>query len=261
MSWKDNATIVKRNIFLHADNTNSLHYPKVLGMGLKSRPTDEKGVYKGNIMYEISSDVFKPLAEAWAKKNKSDVLRDNIAEILGIDDRIVLYYNDEETHSFNYILYHLKPCNWKADNHWWLDKFTLRFALFSEMKELKLNAKEKAIKEQRELTERKVALNNLVLRDNIAAAFKEHGYLLEAWNNKEYRLMYRPGSKDYNQFIEAAIDHYINDVILKDLGCKVNVPKPSKRSGFREAYDNIIDMANVDMNIEGECDGLENTNR
>lgn len=253
MSWKDNATVVKQNIFLHADDTNSQYYPKVLSMGLKTRPTDEKGVYKSSIMYEISSEVFKPLAEAWAKKNNSDVTRNNIAEILGIDDRIVMYYNDRDSHSYNYILYHLEPCRWKDDKHWWMQEFTLRFGLFKDMQLLTLTDKEKAIKEQQELIKHKVALNNLILKDNIAAAFKKHGYLLEAWDNKKYRLMYSPGSKDYNAFIEAAIDHYINSVLLKDLGCKIHVPKPSSRKGIRSAYDNIIDMGNID--IEGEQNG------
>lgn len=258
MSWKDNATIVKRNIFLHANDTHSVYYPKVLPMGLKTRPIDENGVYKSDIIYEISSDVFKPLAEAWAKKNNSDVTRDNIAEILGIDDRIVMYYNDNDNSSYNYILYHLEPCRWKDDEHWYMEKFTLRFGLFKDMQLLTLTDKENAIKKQQELIKRKVALNNLILKDNIAAAFKKHGYLLETGNDKEYSLMYNLGSKNYNAFIEAAIDHYINGVLLKDLGCKVHVPKPTSRKGIRSAHDNIIDMENID--IEGEQNGSENFN-
>lgn len=259
MSWKDNATIVKRNIFLHADDTNSIYYPKVLPMGLKTRPVDEKGVYKSNVIYEISSDVFKPLAEAWAKKNNLNVTRDNIAEILGIDDRIVMYYNDENSGSHNYTLYYLaQPYIWKDDEHWHKKEFTLQFAVFKEMKLLPLTDKERTIKEQQELIKRKVALNNLILKDNIIAAFKKHGYLLETYNDKKYNLMYRPGSNDYNVFIEAAIDHYINDVLLKDLGCKIHVPKPSSRKGTRSVYDSIIDMESID--IEGEQNGSENIN-
>ena len=260
MSWKDNATIVKRNIFLHADDTNSIYYPKVLPIGLKTRPVDEKGVYKSNVIYEISSDVFKPLAEAWAKKNNLNVTRDNIAEILGIDDRIVIYYNDENSGSHDYTLYYLaRSYNiWKDDEHWYKKEFTLRFAVFKEMKLLTLTNKENAIKKQKELIKRKVALNNLILKDNIIAAFKKHGYLLETYNDKKYNLMYRPGSNDYNAFIEAAIDHYINNVLLKDLGCKIHVPKPSSRKGTRSAYDSIIDMESID--IEGEQNGSENIN-
>lgn len=260
MSWKDNATIVKRNIFLHADDTNSIYYPKVLPIGLKTRPVDEKGVYKSNVIYEISSDVFKPLAEAWAKKNNSNVTRANIAEILGIDDRIVMYYNDENGGSHDYTLYYLaRSYNiWKGDEHWYKKEFTLRFAVFKEMKLLTLTDKERTIKEQQELIKRKVALNNLILKDNIIAAFKKHGYLLETYNDKKYNLMYRPGSNDYNVFIEAAIDHYINNVLLKDLGCKIHVPKPSSRKGTRSAYDSIIDMESID--IEGEQNGSENIN-
>ena len=136
MSWKDLAKEIKKNIFLHADDTNSIYYPKVLPIGLKTRPVDEKGVYKSNVIYEISSDVFKPLAEAWAKKNNSNVTRANIAEILGIDDRIVMYYNDENGGSHDYTLYYLaRSYNiWKGDEHWYKKEFTLRFAVFKEMK-------------------------------------------------------------------------------------------------------------------------------
>ena len=260
MSWKDLAKEIKKNIFLHADDTNSIYYPKVLPVGLKTRPVDEKGVYKSNVIYEISSDVFKPLAEAWAKKNNLNVTRDNIAEILGIDDRIVMYYNhDNSCGGHNYTLYYLaQPYIWKDDEHWHKKEFTLQFAVFKEMKLLTLTDKERAIKEQQELIKRKVALNNLILKDNIIAAFKKHGYLLETYNDKKYNLMYRPGSNDYNVFIEAAIDHYINNVLLKDLGCKIHVPKPSSRKGTRSAYDSIIDMESID--IEGEQNGSENIN-
>ncbi len=262
MDWKKEIKHkeIKQNIFVHAGDTNTVYHPKVIKVAIKSRPFDPDGVWKGNKLYEINSDDIKPIIVAWADKHKSDVCVDDLPAILDMNDRMVFFYKDDDNVP-RYRIYNHEKDKWSYDG-WYTGKpFVIKFALFSEMKELKLNAKEKAVKEQQELTKRKIALNNLILRDNIAAAFKEHGYLLEAWDDKEYRLMYKPGSKDYNQFIEAAIDHYINEVILKDLGCKVNVPKPSKRNGFREAYDNIIDMANVDMDIEGECDGAENLNR
>lgn len=259
MNWKEDLkhTEIKQNIFLHAGDTNTIYHPKVIKVAIKSRPFDPDGVWKGNKLYEINSEDIKPMIVAWANKHKSDVCVDDLPTILGMNDRMVFFYNDDDNVP-RYRIYNHEKDKWSYDG-WYTNKsFVIRFALFSEMKKLSLNAKEQAMHDQKELAKRKVVLNNLVLKDNIAAAFKKHGYLLEAYDEKEYRLMYQPGAKDYNEFIEAAIDHYINDVLLKDLGCKVHVPKPSSRKGYREAYDNLIDMETVD--IEGVDNESKNIN-
>ena len=251
MDWKKEIKHkeFKQNIFVHADDASTLYHPKVIKVAIKSRSFDPDGMWKGNKLYEIHSDDIKPLIVKWANKHKSDVCVDDLPAVLDMNDRMVFFYNDDDNVP-RYRIYNHEKDKWSYDG-WYTDKpFIVRFALFSEMKELPLSTKEQEFKNKKDLAKRKVALNNLILKDNIVAAFKKEGYLLEAWDEKEYRLMYKPEAKDYNDFIEAAIDHYINNVLLKDLGCKVHVPKPASRKGIREAYDNIIDMEHIDINIE-----------
>lgn len=245
MDWKKeiNYTEVKQNIFLHANDTSTIYHPKVIKSGLKTRPFDPDGVLKGNKLYVINSDDIKPLIVKWANKHKSDVCVDDLPAILDIKDRMVFFY-DSDDNIPRYRIYNHEKDKWSYDG-WYTDKpFIVKFALFSEMKELPLNDKEKEAKDKKDLAKRKLALNNLVLKDNIIAAFKKEGYTIEIYDDeKEFAL----DRDEYNDFIEAAIDHYINNVLLKDLGCKVHVPKPYKRNGFREPWDTIIDMENIDI--------------
>lgn len=248
MPWKEDFNVkeLKQNIFLHNRDTDTLHHPKRIGSGLKTRPTDEEGVWKGTKMYEISSDVFKPLAEAWTKKNNRDTLtKDDLTDLLGITDRLVFMYNDGEL-EYAFTLYvNEDKSSWSKG--WFKDEpFVIRFALFSEMNKLELNKKEIEIIKKKEAIKNKVKFNNMVLKDIISEAFKKAGHRLEAYNEEEYRVVL----DDYNQFIESAINFYVNQGLLKDLGCTVTIAKPSSRKGFREPYDNIIDMKTID--IEGE---------
>lgn len=256
MKWKEEIKYaeLKQNIFLHKDDTNTLYHPKVIKGGLKTRPFDPDGVLKGNKLYTINSDDIKPLIVKWANKHKSDVCVDDLPTVLDMKDRMVFFYDDDDNVP-RYRIYNHEKDKWSYDG-WYTDKsFIVKFALFSEMKELPLNAKEQEVRTQKDLAKRKVALNNLILKDNIVAAFKKEGYLLEAWDEKEYRIRTPDDdkAKDYYDFIEDAIDFYINEHLLKDLGCRVHIPKPSSRKGIREAYDNLIDMEHVD--IEGEYNG------
>lgn len=258
MDWKKEIKHkeVKQNIFVHAEDASTFYHPKVIKVAIKSRSFDPNGMWKGNKLYEINSDDIKPLIVKWANTHKSDVCVDDLPAVLDMNDRMVFFYNANGDIP-RYRIYNHEKDKWSYDG-WYTDKpFILKFALFSEMKELPLTAKEQEFKNKKELAKRKVALNNLILKDNILAVFKKAGYPLELYDNeKEFHI---PEYAHYNNFIEAAIDHYINGVLLKDLGCKVHVPKPVSRKGFREAWDSIIDMESID--IEGEQNGSENINR
>ena len=271
--WKDLAKEIKKNIFLHADDTNSLYYPDIITAGIKARPTDEKGIYKTNKMYQMRIGDIKPLLLEWLKRSKADcIISKNLPDALGINDRMVFFRMDD---TLKYIIYNNGYYNF--DKGWgdtWEDKNNdnyIEFALFSEMKEIEKNAKEKAILEERALTQRRIKFNSLVIKDNLLAAFKKAGYPLTSDNNSgtlfsiDQKYNYSTGTYEngqaYNKFIEAAIDHYVNNVIAKDLGCKIHIPTPSAKKGVRYFYDTIIDIEQIDICNNGEQDGSENLNR
>ena len=256
--WKEYANEVKKNIFLHTSDTNSIYHPKIIKAGLKTRPTDEDGVLKTNKMYEIKVGNIKPIILQWVKDHKANKVSDeDLPEILGIKDRMVFFRDDRMV---RYIIYNNGYSTWNTG--WdsdWLDESWLMFALFSEMEEVKRNAKEQARFDAKQLSQRKVNLNSLVVKDNLLAAFKKAGSELVSYDaGKTYRIKpqddYAPATA-YNEFIEKAIEFYINEGIAKDLGCKINVCSVPHRNGHREPWDDIIDLEHID--ITGESNGCK----
>lgn len=235
--WKDLAKEIKKNIFLHASDTNTTYHPNIITAGIKTRPTDEEGIYKINKMYQMRMGDIKPLLLEWLKQSKADrIISKNLPDALGINDRMVFFRMDD---TVDYIIYNNNFDKGWGDN--WEDKNDdnyIEFALFSEMKEIEKNAKEKAILEERALTQRKIKFNSLVIKDNLLAAFKKAGYPLASNNSGtlfsiDQKYNYSTGTYEngqaYNKFIEAAIDYYVNNVIAKDLGCKIHIPMPSAK--------------------------------
>lgn len=256
--WKEYATEIKKNIFLHINDTNSVYHPKIIRAGLKTRPTDEDGVLKTNKMYQIRIGDIKPIILQWVKDYKKDKVSDeDLPEILGIKDRMVFFREDPKV---RWVIYNNGYSSWNAgwDNDW-LDDNYLIFAVFSEMKEVEKNAKEQARLEAKELSQRKVKLNSLVVKDNLLNAFKKAGFELSTYDaGKTYRIDPQDNydrAANYNEFIETAIDFYVNHCIAKELGCKIHICKVPHKNGQREPWDDIIDMEHID--IEGECDGCQ----
>lgn len=258
--WKEYVEEIKRNIFLHVKDTNSVYHPKIIKAGLKTRPTDEEGVLKTNKMYQIRIGDIKPFILKWAKDNKEPKVSDeNLPEILGIDDRMVFFQGDRKP---RWVIYNNGYSSWEPntwDKDWLNDDEYLVFAIFKDMKKVKKSAEEQRRIEAQQLSQRKVNLNSLVVKDNLLNAFKKAGFELATYDaGKTFRIKpqddYAPATS-YNEFIEAAIDFYINNSIAKDLGCKIHICKVSRRNGHREPWDDIIDMENID--IEGEQNGCQ----
>lgn len=259
--WKDLTKEIRKNIFLHASDTKIIYHPNIIAAGVKTRPTDEEGVYKTNKMYQMRIGDIKPLLLEWLKQSKTNrIVSTNLPDALGINDRMVFFGTDNIT---NYIIYN--NGYYYSDKGWgskWEDKNDddyIEFALFSEMKEVEKNAKEKARIEAKQLSQRKIKFNTLMFKDNIIAAFKKEGFNLISYDagkrfkiNSEYNTAtgYHEDLGAYNRFIEKAIDYYINNAIVNELGCKIHVPKPDNKKGIRYYYDDIIDIENID--IEGE---------
>lgn len=257
--WKTLAKEVKKNIFLHTSDTNSIYHPKIIKHGLKTRPTDEEGVLKTNKMYQMRIGDIKPIILQWVKDHKANKVSDeDLPEILGIKDRMVFFREDR---MIRWVIYNNGYSHWDAgwDNGWLNDDEYLVFTVFGDMELVKKSAEEQRRIEAQQLSQRKVNLNSLVVKDNLLNAFKKAGFELATYDaGKTFRIKpqddYAPATS-YNEFIEAAIDFYINNSIAKDLGCKIHICKVSRRNGHREPWDDIIDMENID--IEGEQNGCQ----
>ncbi len=125
--WKEYATEIKKNIFLHISDTNSVYHPKIIKVGLKTRPTDEDGVLKTNKMYQIRIGDIKPIILQWVKDNKKNKVSDeDLPEILDIKDRMVFFREDRK---IRWVIYNNGYSTW--NNGWdndWLDNDYLIFA-------------------------------------------------------------------------------------------------------------------------------------
>ena len=85
--WKEYAEEIKRNIFLHVKDTNSVYHPKIIKAGLKTRPTDEEGVLKTNKMYQMRIGDIKPFILKWVKDNKKDKASDeNLPDVFKVSN-------------------------------------------------------------------------------------------------------------------------------------------------------------------------------
>jgi len=256
MSWKEtfNAKQIKKNMFVRKSVLNDPYIIKQRCSkgGTKSRMIDENGVCKTNIVYEISSADFKPLVETWCKTHKKQrILCEDLPDILGLpaNEIMIFYLNEEDGYKvFQYQLYSPKLMyhgGWFTD-----DPFTVRFALSSDLKELPLNSKEKEAIDNKDKAKRKLNFNNMLFKDNIIDAFKKYGYHLHTYDGGLTYILdnyYNDSTlKGYNQFIEEALDYYINHIV-KDLGCKITIPKPSSKNRCRESWDTLISMTNIDM--------------
>jgi len=245
--WIKGTNEIKQNIFLHkydADNKRS----NIVRHGIKNRPFDPDGVLKADKMYEVEAAYIKRIGEDYMKKHKLDKLVvDDLPDMLEIPNETLVFFHDD-TNS-KYYLY-IKD----AYHDGWNVSGTVTFALLSEMLEVKSTTREKEALVRKQAIEKKINLNNLILRDNLIGAFKKAGYSLETWGGRTYRIVDKPESKTYSDFIEAAIEYYVNDILLKDLGCTVHIPKPSNLKKGRQAYDDIISMKDIDLNLEGVKD-------
>lgn len=248
--WIKGTSEIKQNIFLHrydADNKGS----NIVRHGIKSRPFDPDGILKTNKMYEVEASYIKRIGKDYMEKHKTDKLTiDDLPDILGIPNETLVFFRDDE--NSKYYMY-IKD----AYHNGWNISGTIRFALLSEMIELKSNPKEKEALAKKQEAEKKLKFNSLVLKDNIIEAFKKAGYSLVSYDNGHTFRIQSPhhnrlGERlPFMNFIEEAIDFYINNNILKDLGCTVHVPEPSSLKKGRQAYDDIISMKDIDLNLEG----------
>lgn len=261
--WKEYAEEIKRNIFLHITDANSIFHPKIIKAGLKTRPIDEEGVLKTNKMYQMRIGDIKPFILKWVKDNKeTQVSSEDLPEILGINDRMIFFQSDPKT---KWLIYNNKYSYWEHktwDINWVNNDEYLVFAVFKDMEEVEKNTKEKERLAAKQLSESKARLNSLIIKDNLIAAFKDAGFNLISYDSGKtfYIANNDPNTRyatSYNEFIEKAIEFYVNNGIAKELGCKIHICKVPRRNGYREPYDKIIDLEHIDIN--GDQDGYQET--
>jgi len=74
-------------------------------------------------------------------------------------------------------------------------------------------------------------VNALFFKDNIVKVLADKGYNIQADPDV---LRFSTKTKEYNKLVMDSLEYYINEVLLKDLGCKITIPKVSSQHVFRD---------------------------
>lgn len=76
------------------------------------------------------------------------------------------------------------------------------------------------------VNDRKAAqkLNALVVKDNLLKILNDKGYECMYYDGEMSIIQYK-SKKGFNALVKDAIEYYLNDIVLKELGCKITVPK------------------------------------
>lgn len=70
-------------------------------------------------------------------------------------------------------------------------------------------------------------LNNLVVTENIAKILKDKKYDIRVINGNDasYDAFHFDNKRAFNVLVKDALEYYLNNIVLKDLGCTITVPK------------------------------------
>ena len=75
---------------------------------------------------------------------------------------------------------------------------------------------------------------------------------------REHAAFFFHNKKAFNALVKDALEYYLNNIVLKELGCKITVPKQKSTHGY--SYDDVLCYIG-DIELEtGEQNGSENIN-
>ena len=64
----------------------------------------------------------------------------------------------------------------------------------------------------------------LVVKDNLLKVLNDKGYDCICYDGEMSTIEYR-SKKGYNALVKDALEYYLNNIVLKELGCKLAIPK------------------------------------
>lgn len=219
----------------------------------KHRPTDIKGVYKATEAFQLELDA-KDIPGLITNKHGElgcstvwDVVDYYKAKGLLPNERL-LVHNDNYTWDF------VNRNGFNPNKPPYIRKDTVTLTVFaiSDFVKLKPTPKEKAILDKLDNRSKMQSLNTMVFKDNLLKVLKDNNYEVSLRNaTKEHSAIYFNNKKSFNALTKDAIEYYLNNIVLKDLGCKITVPKQNTTHCYK--YDDpLCYIGDVEMVNEGE---------
>lgn len=211
----------------------------------KIRPTDIYGVYKATEAYEVELHISDKETQFLLNKQPSykDVLynKEDIVKYLrqiGLlpNERLLVFNNDWK---YNW----LNPDGFLTNEPPYIRTPNTKLIVFavSDFNKCKPTKKEQAIIDILNNRKKMQNLNNMVVADNIVKVLKDNNYNvdLEKGNKwREHDAFFFHDKKAFNALVKDALEYYLNNIVLKELGCKITVPKQKSTHGYK--YDDVL---------------------
>lgn len=119
-----------------------------------------------------------------------------------------------------------------------------------DLKVLELTKKEKEWMEENSKKETRAKFNGMVAKDVIVDQMnkKEHDYTIIVEGNRYLKCNKIRG---WNKLLKDSIEYYLNNVVLKDVGCKIKVPKQTSAHKFT-IKDTICDLGEAKLEFDSD---------
>lgn len=109
--------------------------------------------------------------------------------------------------------------------------------LKSDFTELPFTKKQLEVQELINKREKMEKFNNLVVGDDVVKLLNDKGYKVYKETRGNNYISFNSVA-GYNKLIKEAIEYYLNNIVLKELGCKMTMPKQKPTHGFK--YTDIL---------------------
>ena len=210
----------------------------------KHRGTDIYGTWKATEAYEIELKISDKEVKFLLnrKPSYSDFVSTEDAvkylSDIGLLPKERLYLFNSDFH-YNWI----NPDGFLPDTPPYLRTGTAKLIVFaySDFVKLEPTKKEKAIIDKLEMRKKMQNLNGMVVADNIIKVLKDNNYEIDLEKPNQWRehaAFFFHDKKAFNALVKDALEYYLNNIVLKDLGCKITVPKQKSTHGYK--YDDVL---------------------
>lgn len=221
------ATITQIDAVGFADHRDVAIKDRGIFTAKKNRMIDIEGVWKAIKAYRLDLDE-KDMIEIikMSKWNQPTISTEQtvnyyIKQGLLPDNKRLFIYNQDWHYNFLTVRGFLV----KGDEGLTRDnKGSIIVFNIDDFVKLEPTKKEKEIKANVENRKASQKLNLLVVKDNLLKILNDKGYDCTCYTGEMSTIEYK-SKKGYNALVKDAIEYYLNDIVLKELGCKITVPK------------------------------------
>lgn len=221
------ATITRIKAVGFADHVDMAVQDKGIFTVKKNRMIDIQGVWKATEAYQIDLDTSDMITLIKMSKynqpsiSTEDIVRHCVKEGLLPSNKRLFLYNKDWHYNFLTVRGFLVEGKDGLERS---DTGSVIVFCVDDFVKLEQTKKEKEIIKNVENRKASQKLNSLVIKDNLLKILNDKGYDCTCYTGEMSTIEYN-SKKGFNALVKDAIEYYLNDIVLKELGCKITVPK------------------------------------